>query len=282
MNVNEEYFKTHNVEYEDDKYRTLIGLKFGKLTVKHAYHMNQGTLSRLILVCECECGKLTHQRIESLKDGSTVSCGCSHHGLSRTRLYYVWRNIRNRCYRKSCHSFKWYGARGITMCEEWKNDPLAFIQWSLANGYRKGLQLDRRDNDKGYSPANCHFVTAKENARNRSVTVKLTLDGETKPLTEWSEILKISASCLLERIRKGMSDAEALLTPVDKVQQRRRRKDENGRLVGKMLTYQGERKTVSEWASLFGIHEQTIHGRIRLGWDVDKTLSTPVRKMVTK
>ena len=110
------------------------------------------------------------------------SCGCmkvaSHtkHGRSvhgkKTTLYLVWRGIKARCYYPSQPHYKWYGGRGITMCDSWKTDYMAFESWCFSNGYRGGLDLDRIDNSGPYSPENCQFVTCSQNVR-KSASAKL-------------------------------------------------------------------------------------------------------------
>ena len=75
--------------------------------------------------------------------------------------------MKSRCYRKNHINYDSYGGRGITVCNEWKNDPIAFINWSNKNGYSPDIELDRIDNDKGYSPNNCHWITHAENSRNQ-------------------------------------------------------------------------------------------------------------------
>lgn len=76
--------------------------------------------------------------------------------------------MKRRCYNKNCKCYNRYGNRGITICDEWLCDIKLFVKWSLENGYRKDLTIERLDNDKGYSPANCAWVSLKENARNKS------------------------------------------------------------------------------------------------------------------
>jgi hypothetical protein len=112
------------------------------------------------------------------------SCGCytyaarTTHGLSRGDggkthpLYDLWRAIHKRCYSPQYKCAYRYGGRGIKVCDEWHNSE-TFIAWALVNGWRQGLQIDRRNNDGDYEPSNCHFVTSAENNRNQSTT-KLT------------------------------------------------------------------------------------------------------------
>lgn len=112
------------------------------------------------------------------------SCGCAKncfisqskrtHGETNTRLYHIWALIKNRCLTESNKDYKNYGGRGITICNEWL-DFIPFRDWSLKNDYDNVLQIDRKDNDKGYYPENCRWVTNKENSRNRRTT-KLSLE----------------------------------------------------------------------------------------------------------
>lgn len=86
------------------------------------------------------------------------------HGYHGTKLYKLWAGIVKRCETKSSSNYKDYGGRGITVCEEWRNNPKSFIEWAENNGYEQGLEIDRIDNDMGYSPDNCRFVTHAENS----------------------------------------------------------------------------------------------------------------------
>lgn len=89
------------------------------------------------------------------------------HGGSRTRLYYTWQRIRQRCYNQKFHQWKDYGGRGIKVCAEWLSDFISFRDWALANGYRSDLTIERKDNDGGYSPGNCEWIPLKDQAKNR-------------------------------------------------------------------------------------------------------------------
>ena len=193
------------------------------------------------------------------------------HGLSRTRLYYVWRDIKNRCYRRSMPVYKWYGGRGIRMCDEWKNDASAFISWCKANGYEDGLQINRIDNNKGYSPDNCRLVKRKVNLRNTSANVRIQFDGMNLTVIEWSEVLGISANCIYQRLNAGWDIATALLTPVNKNLSRNHRED-------RRITYRGETHTLSKWAQIKGLNWWTVQNRVRLGWSPERIFTTPEKK----
>lgn len=123
---------------------------------------------RVIGVFQCpQCGKKRHQKVSSGLKIKRCSCvGHSYsHGLSKTRVYRLWKKIRERCYNPTAASFKDYGARGVTVCARWRRDPIAFIRWAKTHGWRPSLTIDRKDYKKGYSPSNCRFRTWGENAR---------------------------------------------------------------------------------------------------------------------
>jgi len=142
----------------------IIGKKFGRLTVIK-YH------KRSHWKCVCDCGNNSIVRGADLKSGNTKSCGCfrvdemTTHGLSDHPLKGTWKDMIGRCYNKNNKSFKHYGARGITVCFEWRNDFVAFFDWAIKKGWKKGLTIDRIDNDGNYTPENCEFITKSENCR---------------------------------------------------------------------------------------------------------------------
>ena len=87
------------------------------------------------------------------------------HGLSRHPLYPIWTGMKQRCYNKNRHEYPRYGGKGVRVCDEWMNDPVAFITWAVNHGYKKGLSIDRIDPSGNYEPSNCRFLTIGENAR---------------------------------------------------------------------------------------------------------------------
>lgn len=130
------------------------------------------------------------------------------------RLYSVWSTMMHRCYDEKRLKYPSYGGRGISVCEEWHN-PNSFIDWAECNGYKNGLQLDRVDNNAGYSPDNCRFVSPKENSRNKRNTKLLTVCGETKCVSEWCETLKVSPYTVYWWIKKrGREYAEERLSEI--------------------------------------------------------------------
>ena len=200
---------------------------FGKLTVvkEVPYEIKNNRTVRRIL-CECECGSLKIVRFADLRSGKTLSCGCLQkqkvsdyhktHGKSNTRLYHIWFDMNHRCFNKNNAEYKSYGGRGISVCKEWQGLEgfLHFEKWSFLNGYNDKLTIDRVNNNKGYSPENCRWITIKEQQRNRSDNTKFTYKGETKCISEWSEITGLSFSCISYRFNNGWLPEEIIETPL--------------------------------------------------------------------
>lgn len=145
------------------------GMRFGHLTVvERAGTKNSHSMWR----CVCDCGGSTIVDGGSLHKGYTRSCGCRRgmtHGKRNTRIYRIWADMKARCFREKCRSFKHYGARGITVCDEWMNDFQSFYDWSMANGYRDDLTIDRIDCNGNYEPSNCRWISIQDQQKNKRV-----------------------------------------------------------------------------------------------------------------
>jgi len=160
------------------KYKTeeLIGVRFGKLVVLEEAAPNvNGRNIRRHLLCRCDCGETKSVRLESLIVGTSRSCGClsmaaleqrTTHDLCKHKLYRVWIGLKSRCLNPDAHGYQDYGGRGISVCSGWKDDFKLFYDWAMANGYEHGLWIDRRDNERGYAPDNCRFVTPMVSCQN--------------------------------------------------------------------------------------------------------------------
>ena len=121
-----------------------------------------------------------------------------------------------RCHRKTTRAYPQYGGRGIAVCDEWKSFA-GFLEWSLANGYKDGLSIDRIDNDKGYFPGNCRWVTMETQANNKRSNVVVEYKGECHTLAEWAKILGIKYATLRKRLDEGWSVEDAFHTPLREV-----------------------------------------------------------------
>lgn len=158
--------------------RRWIGRRYGRLVVV-GIEPRRSNCTRLL--CCCDCGSETIVQAGHLTDGNTKSCGClckellaerrTTHGAKVggkvQRLYVTWASMIQRCEDPNCTAWRYYGARGLSVCSEWRNNYVAFRDWALANGYRDDLTIDRIDNFKGYSPGNCRLATTKEQNNNK-------------------------------------------------------------------------------------------------------------------
>lgn len=138
-----------------------IGRRYGKLTV-------QSYVTGAMYDCLCDCGNMSRVLSSNLATGHTKSCGCNRvlHGDYKTRIYRIWRGMKHRCQCVGNKDWENYGGRGITVCDEWQ-EFVPFRDWALANGYEANLTIDRAENDNGYTPQNCRWVTISEQNRNR-------------------------------------------------------------------------------------------------------------------
>lgn len=195
----------------------LSGKQYGRLTVLECIGSDKH--HKRLYRCLCECGKekITTQAL--LKRGEVTSCGCKQkevifkqNGLSTKRIYAVYNSMKIRCYNKKFKQYKDYGGRGIAICPEWlgENGFINFYNWAMENGYKDNLTLDRINPKGNYEPSNCRWATYKEQANNTKATVFLTYNGETKPASEWAEIVGISQSAITHRKSKGWTDEECL------------------------------------------------------------------------
>lgn len=178
------------------KVKDITNQKFGRLTA--IKYLGQDEQCSAIWLCKCDCGNIIKIDGRNLRRGNTKSCGClrkelnTTHGKSNSKLFNIWTGMKQRCYDEHCKSYKDYGGRGIVVCNDWLNDFQIFHDWAMNNDYQEGLTIDRIDNNKGYSPKNCHWATRKQQNRNTRKNKSFTINGETHCLSEWCEIYNIN------------------------------------------------------------------------------------------
>ena len=199
-------------------FNDLIGKKFGKLTVIKNVGIDKKY--NTLWLCKCDCGNEKIVARYKLTIGNTKSCGClkkQHcsnlhkiHGLSNTKIGYTWRGMKSRCYNPKNENYKNYGGRGIKVCDEWLNDFMNFYNWSINNGYKEDLSIDRINSDGNYEPNNCRWIPWKEQTRNTRRNRMITYNNETHCLAEWAEILGIDYSKLKNKINKTKDFQEAI------------------------------------------------------------------------
>ena len=195
----------------------LVGKKFSRLLVLSESERPRSSRSARYWVCRCDCGVVKDVRGPELKNGNTKSCGCLNvethttHGKEGTKIYNVWGGMKYRAQTETAKAFSNYGGRGITVCDRWQ---------SFENFYAdmgeppEGMQLERVDNDKGYSPENCKWAGRKDQAFNRRTTVRVTFKGKTMSLTDWAEETGVSRTTLGRRYKAGWSVEDMLTKPL--------------------------------------------------------------------
>ncbi|WP_395318880.1 hypothetical protein [Fructilactobacillus frigidiflavus] len=208
--------------------KNLIGNKYHRLTVVGLSDKKVGR--KRFWLCKCDCGNEIVVRSDSLKGGHVKSCGClkieqdnfnldrTIHGDAKrnhiTRLFHIWQGMKKRCYDKNDKRYSNYGGRGIFVCDEWLNSFEVFKEWSISNGYKDNLTIERIDVDKPYMPSNCTWITVKEQANNRTTSVWVTYNGQTLTLKDWSEKTGINYGTLNSRYNRDGKRPPKLFEPV--------------------------------------------------------------------
>lgn len=201
------------------EFKDLTGKQFGRLTVKALTRK----YNNVYWICECSCGNeaIVSSRNLGRKLKPTNSCGCIasewlskntptlKHGLSRTREHSIWRGMIDRCHNQKNSSYSYYGAKGIEVFAEWRDDFMAFYNHIGARPSNKH-EVDRIDNLKGYEPNNVRWVLRRENILNRELTLILTHKGVSKPLADWCNELNVNYSSANRRFNQGLSSHEVL------------------------------------------------------------------------
>ena len=166
-----------------------------------------------IYTAECqECGYKKYTHYGEISGDSRKNIICKHLSLdggyikqvrwNNHRIQDIFNGMRHRCYSKTDKNYKWYGAKGIKICDEWLGNPLSFEEWSLNNGYDDNLTIDRINEDKDYSPDNCRWIESGQNAKYKSTTSLIDIDGEIHSGKDWARILGLGINTINKYIRK--------------------------------------------------------------------------------
>lgn len=216
--------------------KDITNQRFGRLVTLGP--VGQSKSGNVIWLCKCDCGNTKNFPGGNLKRGHAKSCGClpkeiiaqrnTVHGMRSDPLYQVWGGMKNRCTNPNTENFAYWGGRGITVCNEWRHDFVAFHDHvsQLPHCGEKGRSLDRIDNSLGYQPGNVRWATAKEQGRNTRVNILITHNGKTQCLSAWAEELGLSLGMLHQRIRAGWS-ARRMLTTSARITRRPQRRQPN-------------------------------------------------------
>jgi len=196
-------------------FRDLTGEQFGRITVLHRAE-NRG--KQTFWLCECSCGSTKEICAYNLTKGLTKSCGCLSaemigersrtHGMTESREYQIWLGMKARCHTESNRAYKYYGAKGVSVCDAWFN---SFEQFLADMGVApEGASIDRVDVRGNYEPSNCRWATAEEQANNKSNNRRITWQGKTMTAAQWGRELGLKQHTILRRLRDGWTVPRAL------------------------------------------------------------------------
>lgn len=185
------------------------------------------------------------------------------HGKSRTPTYRIWKGMVSRCYTPSATGFENYGGRGIGVCERWRRFDL-FVG-DMGPRPSKKHSLDRIDSNGSYEPGNCRWVERMVQSTNKRNNVVLTAGGQSLCLSEWSRKSGVSPAAIKRRLRNGWPVDRAVSEPADQGRKR----------FARVITANGETKTVLEWAAALGITTRSVRLRLQAGWDEERAVTTP-------
>ena len=199
-----------------------IGKIYGRLTVLSiSYDKNTKKYTSL---CKCECGNIKEYDFACVKSGNTSSCGCYYkevrgkatitHNMSKSKEHKAWRHIKERCFNPNSDCYNNYGARGITMCQRWK-DSFENFYADMGKAPSAKHSVDRIDVNGNYEPGNCRWATDKQQSRNRRITYYITYNGESRSTCDWEDLLGLKRGRLRAAYKKGI-DMPAY---IDKIRQ---------------------------------------------------------------
>lgn len=259
------------------------------IIIKGPYKKLYNTKYKLVVLCKCSCGNIKEILHQSILQHKTKSCGCYHkernkevqttHGLRKHSIYAIWKSMKQRCYNFKNKGYKNYGKRGIKVCQEWLDNFQTFYDWAIQNGYKKGLSIERKENNGNYCPENCKWASKQEQANNTRSNNRIYAFNETKTLMQWSKDSRcnVNYDCLKRRIILGW-DSEKAITLISK----------NDKYNNKLICIFNEYKNIKDWSKDIRcvISYKLLYTRINdLDWEPTLALTTPIkiyknRKMV--
>lgn len=194
------------------KEENIVGTRIGLYDILYECDFKSNDGHRMFHIRCSECGWETNSQMHQIKFLNKV---CKHINLAgqysnenaklvwkNNRLHKIYRGLLSRCYNEKEKTYRWYGAKGIKVCDEWLNNPLTFEDWALKNGYEDGLSIDRKDANKDYCPENCRWITLLDNAKYKSTTRIIEVDGMKHTGREWPDLLGLGTNIINEMLRK--------------------------------------------------------------------------------
>lgn len=221
--------------FKEYRGRNVSGKRFGRLLVVSKFPFHQEDKKPPAWQCECDCGNIVYVPTSRLTTGNTKSCGCIHKEQLRARvtthghkplhgkihpLYYRWYGMIQRCEHKNNRAYRWYGGKGIKVCQRW-HDFQKFLD-DMESKFKPGLTIERRDSNKDYEPQNCYWATwstQRETMGNHSKI--LTLNGQSLSLLDWSSKLGIKPGTIHSRLNSGWSVQKTLSEPLDLIRKKK-------------------------------------------------------------
>lgn len=192
-----------------------VGQKINKLKIIKKLQ-ERDKFGSIQWLCKCDCGNFKIYTTSNLN----VVKGCGHckgkHNYSNTKLYRTYYRMKNRCYNNKFPHYENYGGRGIKVCDEWLKNFNNFKEWSLNNGYKEGLSIDRINPNGNYEPSNCRWITMLEQANNKRNNLFFTINGITKTEAQWCREYNIPVTNVRRRLSSGWSIEKALTFPIRK------------------------------------------------------------------
>lgn len=220
---------------------------------------------RIKWLCRCKCGGVTSINMREIRVNKYCSLcvpkGRPSHGLSHLPEHTIWRSMIQRCRNENDPRYKNYGGRGIAVCSRWKK--FENFYEDMGNRPHPKLTIERRNNNKGYSPQNCYWGTRKEQARNFRSNVILEYNGEKKCISEWAEIIGVTHDTISRRLKSGLTTAEAL------TKEHRPNK--------KYIDVDGVKMTISQAERHLGFGGGTLSYRLRHGMSEYDAIHTPIK-----
>lgn len=251
---------TKPIDMSGKRYHSLVAVKpVGK--------MMNGNI-KWLFVCDCgeEC-EIDGYAVRTGKQISCSACGAERskfasitHGMSESDEFKIWTDMNTRCYNENSTSYSNYGGRGIQLCERWKNSFEAFFA-DMGKRPSKGHSIDRKDVNGDYSPENCKWATAAEQAKNKRNNVLITIDGETRILSDWAKHFGVFTSTASLRYKRGYRGIDVFKSTVC------------------MVSFNGIEDTIAGWSKRTGIKKTTIFARLKVhNWPVERALTEGAKK----
>jgi len=227
----------------------LSGQRLGMLQVLHRGPQSKD--NRATWVCKCDCGVEKSIRSKYLVAGTARSCGCQRyattHGMTKTKAYQSWQCMKSRCDKPSNVRYSEYGGRGVTYCDRWKSFENFYAD--MGEPPTPKHTLDRKEVNGNYEPDNCRWATQKEQANNRRNNVFVEWQGQRMTVTQLAERTGFPLSNLRHRLKRGWSVEDAISYPLERPKV--------------PIEYNGQSKTLTEWARQYGISQGVLWSRIK-------------------